>query len=101
MGACRDGSLRLTPLLRWAERALNGGWIDVPVLSGLLLPCLILPAAGFCSGLSLGKRQGLCPLYPLALALCYLPMVFALYNASALFLCHVYKKEIAPMKQNS
>ena len=77
----------LPALLRWAERALNGGWIDVPVLSGLLLPCLILPAAGFCSGLSLGKRQGLCPLYPLALALCYLPMVFALYNASALFLC--------------
>ena len=77
----------LPVLLRWAERELNGGWIDVPVLSGLLLPCLILPAAGFCSGLSLGKRQGLCPLYPLALALCYLPMVFALYNASALFLC--------------
>ena len=28
----------LPVLLRWAERELNGGWIDVPVLSGLLLP---------------------------------------------------------------
>ena len=48
-------------------------WIDmldvVPVLSGLLYPWLLLPVGAFCSGLSLGKRQGLCPLYP---ALCVL-----------------------------
>lgn len=39
---------------------------DVPVLSGLLYPYLLLPIGGFCSGYSLGKRQGFCPLYPLA-----------------------------------
>ena len=41
---------------------------DVPVLSGLLYPYLLLPIGGFCSGYSLGKRQGFCPLYPLACA---------------------------------
>lgn len=39
---------------------------DVPVLSGLLYPYLLLPIAGFFSALSLGKRQGFCPLYPLS-----------------------------------
>lgn len=68
--------------LSWIDRALI---VDVPVLSGLILPYLLLPAAGFTSGLSLGKRQGLCPLYPAALFLCYLPMVFLLFNSSALF----------------
>ncbi len=38
---------------------------DVPVLSGMLYPWLLLPIGGFCSALSLGKRQGFCPLYPL------------------------------------
>lgn len=41
---------------------------DVPVLSGLLYPYLLLPIGGICSGYSLGKRQGFCPLYPLACA---------------------------------
>ena len=39
---------------------------DVPVLSGLLYPYLLLPIVGFFSALSLGKRQGLCILYPLS-----------------------------------
>ncbi len=60
---------------------------DVPVLCGIFLPYLLLPAAGFTSGLSLGKRQGFCPLYPLACALFYLPIVFLLFNSSALFHC--------------
>lgn len=60
---------------------------DVPVLSGLVLPYLLLPAAGFSSGLSLGKRQGVCPLYPIACFVCYLPMVFLLFNYTALFHC--------------
>lgn len=68
-------------LLRWLDPA------DVPVLSGLVLPYLLLPVAGFSSGLSLGKRQGVCPLYPAAEFLCYLPMVFLLFNSSALFHC--------------
>jgi len=74
-------------LLRWAERAIGGGIIDLPVLSGLILPYVLLPVGGFCSGLSLGKRQGVCPLYPAALFLCYLPMVYLLFNSSALFHC--------------
>lgn len=60
---------------------------DVPVLCGILLPYVLLPVGGFASALSLGKRQGFCPLYPLGCALFYLPMVFLLFNSSALFHC--------------
>ena len=62
---------------------------DVPVLSGLLMPYLLLPTGGFFSGLSLGKRQGLCPLYPVLAFVLYLPMVFLLFNSSAMFHCFV------------
>lgn len=71
-------------LLRWADHGVSA---DVPVLSGLILPYLLLPAAGFSSGLSMGKRQGFCPLYPVACFVCYLPMVFLLFNGTALFHC--------------
>lgn len=54
---------------------------DVPVLSGLLYPYALLPIAGFCSALSLGRRQGFCPLYPLSCLLFIL-----LYSLSA----HLY-----------
>ena len=60
---------------------------DVPALSGLILPFLLLPVVSFCVGLSLGKRQGLCPLFPIACFVCYLPMVYLLFNESALFHC--------------
>lgn len=74
----------LTPLaLRWVDRT----FAELPVLSGLLYPYLLLPAVSFLSGLSLGKRQGVCWLYPAACALCYLPMVYLLFNSSALFHC--------------
>lgn len=73
-------------LLRGAERAMSGGVIDIPVLSGLLLPYLLLPVAGFSSGLSLGKRQGICPLYPAACFVCYLPML-SLVSTAELFHC--------------
>lgn len=36
-------------------------------------------------GMALGRHRGFCPLFPLACALCYLPMVFLLFNATALF----------------
>ena len=62
---------------------------DFPVFSGLFFPYLILPVGGFFSGLSLGKRQGLCPLYPALAFLLYLPMVFLLYNSSAMFHCFI------------
>lgn len=61
--------------------------VDVPVLTGLLLPFIILPVVGFLSGVSLGKRQGVCPLYPAACFALYLPMLHLLYNGSALFHC--------------
>ena len=50
---------------------------------------LLLPVGGFMSGLSLGRRHGFCPLYPLACGLFYLPAVFLLMNASALFHCAI------------
>lgn len=62
-------------------------WNDIPVLSGLIVPYLLLPIIGFTSGISLGKRQGVCLLYPVACFLCYLPMVFILFNSSAMFHC--------------
>ena len=74
----------LPPVLNWIDHAAVA---DLPVLSGLLLPYLMLPVAGFCSGLSLGKRQGVCPLYPVACFVCYLPMVYLVYNYTALFHC--------------
>ncbi len=77
----------LPVLLRWAERAIGGGVIDLPVLSGIIFPFVLLPVAGFTSGLSLGKRRGFCPLYPLVCALFCLPAVFLVFNSSALFHC--------------
>lgn len=47
---------------------------DVPVLSQVLYPYLMLPAACFCAGISLGRRQGLCPLFPLLCAGCWMPV---------------------------
>lgn len=70
--------------LRGIERVVI---VDMPVLTGLVYPYLILPAASLCVGISLGKRQGLCPLFPVACFLCYLPMVYLLFNDSALFHC--------------
>ncbi|MCI8916984.1 MAG: DUF3021 domain-containing protein [Oscillospiraceae bacterium] len=61
----------------------------IPVLVGILLPYLLLPVGGFMSGLSLGRRHGLCPLYPLACGLFYVPVVFLLMNSSALFHCGI------------
>ena len=60
---------------------------DVPLLTGMLLPYVLLPVGGFFSGATLGRRQGVCPLYPILCGLLYLPMVFILYNRTALFHC--------------
>ena len=62
---------------------------DVPALSGLILPFLLLPLGSLFSGISLGKRQGFCPLYPVLAFALYLPMVFLLYNVTAMFHCYV------------
>ena len=74
----------LPAVLNWIDMTFVQ---DVPVFSGLLYPYLALPLIGICSGLSIGKRNGMCWLYPLACFLCYLPMVFLLFNSSALFHC--------------
>ena len=62
-------------------------WSDIPILSGGIVPYLLLPIIGFTSGVSLGKRQGVRLLYPAACFVCYLPMVFILFNSSAMFHC--------------
>ena len=54
-------------LLPLVLRLCDGGY--VPVLSGLLYPYILLPVGAFCSGLSLGRRWGFCPLYPAACVL--------------------------------
>ena len=58
----------------------------IPVLS-VLYAALILPIVGFMSGLSLGRRHGFCPLYPLACGLFCLPAVLLLMNSRALLHC--------------
>ena len=74
--------------LRWAEVAIqSGSMLELPILSALFLPYVLLPVGGFFAGVSLGKRQGVCPLYPVACFVCYLPMVFLLFNYTALFHC--------------
>ena len=71
----------LPMVLMCADRML----FSSPVLSGLLMPYILFPVVGLCSGISLGKRQGFCPLYPAAAGLLYLPIVFWLFNHTALF----------------
>lgn len=53
---------------------------DVPVLRALLIPCLLLPLGGFFPALSLGKRQGVCLLYPTASLLIFLPASLWVYG---------------------
>lgn len=62
---------------------------DVPVLRALFFPYLLLPVGSFFSGVSLGRRQGFCPLYPAACTLFSLAAVLLIYNTTALFLCGV------------
>ncbi len=79
--------LLLCEALPLASYMIDKLWSDIPVLSGLIVPYLLLPILGFTSGVSLGKRQGVCLLYPLACFVCYLPMVFLIFNSSAMFHC--------------
>lgn len=67
------------PLLRLADAP------DVPVLTGILYPFLLLPFFCLITGWSAGRRFGPALLYPVACGLLTLPCVFLLYNASALF----------------
>lgn len=69
-------------VLMWVDRIIFSA---TPLLSGLLMPYVLFPVVGLCSGISLGKRQGLCILYPIAAYVLYLPIVFWLFNYTALF----------------
>lgn len=61
----------------------------MPVLTWFLMPFILLPIGGFFSGLSLGRRHGVCPLYPAACGAMYLPIIFWLLNHTALYHCGI------------
>lgn len=67
------------PLLRLADAP------DIPVLTGIFYPFLMLPFFCLVTGWSAGRRFGVALLYPAACGLLTLPCVFLLYNSSALF----------------
>lgn len=54
---------------------------DVPALTAILWPLLLVPVGGFMGGLSLGKRRGFCPVYPIACALLTLAATLLLNNS--------------------
>lgn len=65
---------------------------DVPLLFGLLYPYLLLPVGGFISAVSLGKRQGFCPLYPAASAgfiLLFVPLASLWFHTTSIILIPV------------
>ena len=71
-------------LLPWLLRLVDAR--DVPVLTGIFYPFLILPLFCFFSGWSLAKRcRRLWLLYPILCGVLTLPCVFLLYNSNALF----------------
>lgn len=71
-------------LLPWLLRLADAR--DVPVLTGLFYPYLILPLFCFFSGMSLAKRfRRLWLGYSVLCGVLTLPCVFLLYNSSALF----------------
>ena len=71
-------------LLPWLLRLVDAR--DVPVLTGIFYPFLILPLFCFFSGVSLAKRCRRPWLgYPVLCGVLTLPCVFLLYNSSALF----------------
>lgn len=55
-------------------------WKVFEAMLGSLFNCLILAVGGACSGFSLGKRHGFCPLYPPFCALILYPVVQGVYN---------------------
>lgn len=72
--------LAVPPVLRLLEQSS-----DIPVLTGLLYPYVLLPFFCLVTGWSVGRRQGVALLYPVACGLMTVPHVFLLYHASALF----------------
>lgn len=77
-----SGAMELAvPLvLRLAE-----GGSDIPVLTGLFYPYLLLPFLYLAVGWMAGRRLGLTLVLPVACGAPTVPHVFLLYNATALF----------------
>lgn len=71
--------LLLPPLLRLLDPR------DVPALTGLLYPYLLLPFFCAAAGWSAGRRFGVSIVLPLACGALTLPCVFLIYNHTALF----------------
>lgn len=68
----------LPMVLMWLDRVLFGS--GSRLLSLGLMPYVIFPVVTLCSGISLGKRQGFCILFPVAAYLLHAPMVFLLFG---------------------
>ena len=62
---------------------------DVPLLTAMLWPWVLIPAGGFMGGLSLGKRHSLCPLYPAACVLLTFAATLLLNNSSPWINCAI------------
>lgn len=72
--------LLVPPVLRLAEETS-----DIPVLTGLFYPYLLLPFVCLAVGWSVGRRLGPSLFCPLFCGLLTVPCIVFLYNASALF----------------
>ena len=58
--------------------ALAGAWLGAVV--GIFAVVYLLPFGCMALGMALGRRYGLCPLLPLACALCLLPVLRGVYH---------------------
>lgn len=72
--------LAVPPVLRLLEQSS-----DIPVLTGLLYPYVLLPFFCLVTGWSVGRRRGAALFYPVVCGLMTVPHVLLLYNESALF----------------
>lgn len=72
--------LTAPPVLRLVELGS-----DIPVLTGLFYPFLLLPFFCLTTGWAVGRRLGIRLIYPLACGLLTVPCILILYNKTALF----------------
>ena len=72
--------LAVPPVLRMVELGS-----DIPVLTGLFYPFLLLPFFCLATGWAVGRRLGIQLIYPPACGLLTVPGVLLMYNKTALF----------------
>lgn len=68
----------------WVLRQLEGS--GIPLLSGAIYAQVLLPIGCLASGMSLGRRRGFCPLYPVVCTAAMAAAVFLVYNYTVLLL---------------